>query len=323
MDGFELSTNFPNADNVTPSKDAYTDSNINNGTNNNTDPNNNSTTNDKEPINQTNGTTNIIADTTETLTNNNEGVPVTMASASMGGSGMYMSTEGETTSVRSVQSIFKALTTRIKRLEMNQSIALGYLTDLTTRYGEAFAAIHRTLEQVDRTHISLIHAFRAAAETTATQQEKLEKKIRGEVDKRMAHIAANLSRELRVLRETVVTLQAERDSPHWFDLSVALLLGFIIAAFLGNMYSSHESAFSPRIIVHPRRHSISITPSKLDLSAFGSDGDGDDYSSYRTFSEQEDSDPGSYPTTPVKVKKIAPLKKSRSHMDMVRGKVHS
>jgi hypothetical protein len=210
---------------------------------------------------------------------------------------------------------------------MNQSIALGYLSDLTSRYGEAFAAIHRTLEQVDRTHLSLIHAVRAAAQTADTQQEKLEKEIRGEVDKRVAHIAANLSKELRVLRETVVALQVERSGPHWLELSLAALVGFIVAAFLGNRYSNQEPLMSPRVIARTRRrHSFSLTPSRLNLSDAFDDNDSD-YSSIMPNSEMEDSDQddvSSYPTTPMQEdKRITPLKKSRSHMDMIKGKIHS
>lgn len=150
--------------------------------------------------------------------------------------------------------VFVINTFAVKSLEINQSIASGYLADLTTRYGEAFAAIQQTLERVDKSHLSLLRAVRATARTASVQQERLENEMRAEMEQRLSSLSSNISRELRVLREALLTLQAEKsdEGSKWFDIVVASIVGAVVVCiFIGTGHGAMETLVNPRTILSP------------------------------------------------------------------------
>lgn len=89
------------------------------------------------------------------------------------------------------QHIFKTLITRIKTLEINQSIAAVYLADLTSSYAEAFSSMYHTFSRIDQSNADLLKLIQSASKKNTEKQKALSKEVE-ELKAERSHMISNV-----------------------------------------------------------------------------------------------------------------------------------
>eukprot|EP01114_Cavostelium_apophysatum_P021899 TRINITY_DN7765_c0_g1_i2.p1 TRINITY_DN7765_c0_g1~~TRINITY_DN7765_c0_g1_i2.p1 ORF type:complete len:762 (-),score=184.96 TRINITY_DN7765_c0_g1_i2:277-2562(-) len=132
---------------------------------------------------------------------------------------------------KSQENILKTLASRIKNLEINQSLYTSYLEDVTSRYLAAFKEIKQTLTYVQVEHAELSRAILAAVEGSNQMKRSLESRLAKsdqEIEALESKLFRLLNAELGSMREQ---LKENKDQERLYDI-IAVLMAFAICLYM-------------------------------------------------------------------------------------------
>jgi hypothetical protein len=129
------------------------------------------------------------------------------------------------------QNVFVQLADRVKQLEINQSLAIRYLEDVTARSLVIFKDARDNLARIKQQHVELSQAVHAAAVHGASMQGKFEADMSSMIEAGIHLATQNMTAQLMLIqqthRENVLAITTEAELRLALMCLLIVFLGFV------------------------------------------------------------------------------------------------